>query len=158
MAVQLTSKQTAQLKMAFSALDKDRHGTISSKHLAPLLRAVDVTPTAVQLATLTRELEARGMRAVDFPECLKFVSRYLPEPPAAVASKAGGRSGGVDTTAGGSGPRLVTPAELRALIAESGQELSPEQLEEIDELILEAEVDCEGKINYDEFVDMMWAF
>lgn len=50
------------------------------------------------------------------------------------------------------GNGFVSPAELRHVLGNIGEKLSDE---EIDEMILEADVDGDGAINYEEFVAMM---
>jgi|SouAtlMetagenome_1021521.scaffolds.fasta_scaffold81395_1 calmodulin len=46
----------------------------------------------------------------------------------------------------------ITPAELRMILNNLGEELAPE---EVEELIAEARADGNGKINYREFMTMM---
>ena len=50
------------------------------------------------------------------------------------------------------GNGFVSPAELRHVLGNIGEKLTDE---EIDEMILEADVDGDGAINYEEFVAMM---
>ena len=50
------------------------------------------------------------------------------------------------------GNGFVSPAELRHVLSNIGEKLTDE---EIDEMIIEADVDGDGLINYEEFVAMM---
>ena len=47
---------------------------------------------------------------------------------------------------------FISAAELRHIMTNLGEKLTDE---EVDEMIREADVDGDGQINYDEFVDMM---
>ena len=50
------------------------------------------------------------------------------------------------------GNGYISAAELRHIMTNLGEKLTDE---EVDEMIREADVDGDGQINYDEFVDMM---
>ena len=50
------------------------------------------------------------------------------------------------------GNGFISAAELRHIMTNLGEKLTDE---EVDEMIREADVDGDGQINYDEFVDMM---
>lgn len=52
------------------------------------------------------------------------------------------------------GNGFISAAELRHIMTNLGEKLTDE---EVDEMIREADVDGDGQINYDEFVDMMMA-
>lgn len=50
------------------------------------------------------------------------------------------------------GNGFISAQELRHIMTNLGEKLTDE---EVDEMIREADVDGDGQINYDEFVDMM---
>ena len=52
------------------------------------------------------------------------------------------------------GNGYISAAELRHIMTNLGEKLTDE---EVDEMIREADVDGDGQINYDEFVDMVRA-
>jgi calmodulin len=52
------------------------------------------------------------------------------------------------------GNGFISAAELRHIMTNLGEKLTDE---EVDEMIREADVDGDGQINYEEFVDMMMA-
>ena len=49
-------------------------------------------------------------------------------------------------------PMHITPVELRMILNNLGEELAPE---EVEELIADARADENGRINYREFMEMM---
>ena len=52
------------------------------------------------------------------------------------------------------GNGFISAAEVRHIMTTLGEKLTDE---EVDELIREADMDCDGQVNYEEFVMMMTA-
>uniref|UniRef100_A0A8C5XQH6 EF-hand domain-containing protein n=1 Tax=Microcebus murinus TaxID=30608 RepID=A0A8C5XQH6_MICMU len=59
-ADQLTEEQIAEFKEAFSLLDKDGDGTITTKELGTVMRSLGQNPTEAQLQDLINEVDADG--------------------------------------------------------------------------------------------------
>lgn len=145
-AVNLTEEQIEEFKEAFSLFDKDGDGTITTKELGTVLRSLGQNPTQAELQDMINEVDADGNGTVDFPEFLTLVSRKMKETDSEEeiieAFKVFDKSG--------SG--FISAAELRHVMTNLGEKLTDD---EIDEMVREADMDGDGKLNYDDFVSMM---
>jgi len=144
----LTEEQVAEAKEAFSLFDKDGDGTITTKELGTVLRALGQNPTEAELSDMINEVDADGNGTVDFPEFLSLTSRRMKdtdtEEELIEAFKAFDRDG--------SG--FISSAELRHVMSNLGEKITDE---EMDEMLREADVGGDGPICYEEFVRMMMA-
>ena len=77
MADQLTEKQIAEFKEAFSLFDKDGDGIITTKELGTVMRSLGQNPTEAELQDMINEVDADGNGTIDFPEFLSLMARYL---------------------------------------------------------------------------------
>ncbi|KAJ8264770.1 hypothetical protein GJAV_G00154970 [Gymnothorax javanicus] len=73
MACQLTERQIAGFKQAFSQFDKDGSGTITTKELGTVMRSLGHNPTEAQLQAMISKADTSGNGTVDFPEFLNMV-------------------------------------------------------------------------------------
>merc|ERR1711887_153664 len=148
MADQLTEEQIAEFKEAFSLFDKDGDGTITTKELGTVMRSLGQNPTEAELQDMINEVDADGNGTIDFPEFLSLMARKMKdtdtEEELVEAFKVFDRDGN----------GLISAAELRHVMTNLGEKLTDE---EVDEMIREADVDGDGRINYEEFVRMMMA-
>ena len=146
MADQLTEEQIAELKEAFSLFDKDGDGAITTKELGTVMRSLGHNPTKAELQDMINEVDA-GNGTLDFPEFLSLMARKMKDieieedlvQPFKLFDK--------------NGNGLISAAELRHAITIFGEKL----IDEVDEIIREAEINGDGHINYEEFVRMMMA-
>ena len=97
---------------------------------------------------MINEVDVDGNGTIDFPEFLSLMARKMKdtdtEEELIDAFKVFDRDGN----------GLISAAELRHVMTNLGEKLSDE---EVDEMIKEADIDCDGHINYEEFVRMMMA-
>ena len=77
MADQLTNVQIAEFKEAFSLFDKDDDGTITTKELGTVMRALGQNPTEAELQDMINEVEQDGSGTIDFPEFLTLMARKM---------------------------------------------------------------------------------
>ncbi len=98
---------------------------------------------------------ARKMKDTDSAEEIKeaFKVRYVP-PQCSSNVRITAPSRRVPQVFDKDGNGFISAAELRHIMTNLGEKLTDE---EVDEMIREADVDGDGQINYDEFVDMMMA-
>ncbi|CCI42495.1 hypothetical protein ABG067_006984 [Albugo candida] len=146
MAEQLSEEQICEFKEAFSLFDKDGDGTITTKELGTVMRSLGQNPTEAELQDMINEVDADGNGTIDFPEFLTMMSRKMKDTDAEEEIRNAFQV--FDKNLDG----FITPAELRHIMTNLGEKLTDE---EVDEMIREADLDGDGKINYEEFVKMM---
>ncbi|XP_076442019.1 calmodulin-alpha-like [Babylonia areolata] len=149
MADQLSPDQIEEFKEAFLLFDKDRDGTITTKELGTVMKSLGQNPTDTELQDMINEVDVDGNGQIDFGEFLTMMVRH--------AAKV---EGGDDDTElkeafkvfDKDGNGFISAAELRHVMTNLGEKLTDE---EVDEMIREADIDGDGQINYEEFVNMM---
>ncbi|ETS64955.1 calmodulin [Moesziomyces aphidis] len=146
MADQLTEDQIAEFKEAFSLFDKDGDGTITTKELGTVMRSLGQNPTEAELQDMVNEVDADGNGTIDFPEFLTMMARKMKDTDSEEEIKEAFKVFDKD------GNGFISAAELRHVMTNLGEKLSDN---EVDEMIREADVDGDGQINYEEFVNMM---
>ena len=144
LADQLTEKQIAEFREAFTLFDKDADGFITTEELGNVMRSLGQNPTEAQLEDMISELDVDGNGSLDFPEFLTMLNRRTrtnedSEEELVEAFKV--------FDVDGSG--FIQPADLRVIKARLGEILSDE---EIDQMIRSADVDGDGQLNLEEFI------
>ena len=146
MVENLTDEKIMEFKAAFELFDKDRNGKITSKELGTVMRGLGQNPTEEELKQMIREVELDGNGTIDFKEFLCLMVKKMKDTDTdeelLEAFKVFDRDGN----------GFITSHELRNIMNSLGENLSPE---EIEEMIKEADLDNDGQIDYEEFVKMM---
>nr|WGM49164.1 NEMOb [synthetic construct] len=145
---QLTEEQIAEFKEAFSLFDKDGDGTITTKELGTVMRSLGQNPTEAELRVMIIEVDADGDGTLDFPEFLAMMARKMKYRDTEEEIREA--FGVFDKDGNG----YIGAAELRHVMTNLGEKLTDE---EVGELIREADIDGDGQVNYEEFVQMMTA-
>nr|AAC68891.1 VU91C calmodulin [synthetic construct] len=148
MADQLTDEQIAEFKEAFSLFDKDGDGTITTKELGTVMRSLGQNPTEAELQDMINEVDVDGNHQIEFSEFLALMSRQLKSNDSEQELLEAFRVFDKD------GNGFISAAELRHVMTNLGEKLTDE---EVDEMIREADVDGDGQVNYEEFVQVMMA-
>ncbi|KAM0037963.1 putative EF-hand domain-containing protein [Helianthus debilis subsp. tardiflorus] len=148
MANQLTDDQISEFKEAFSLFDKNGDGYITTKELGTVMRSLGQNPTEAELLDMINEVDADGNGTIDFPEFLGLMAKKMKDNDSEEELKEAFKV--FDKNQDG----VISAAELRHVMTNLGEKLTDE---EIDEMIREADVDGDGKINYEEFVKIMMA-
>ncbi|XP_060087734.1 calmodulin-A-like [Heteronotia binoei] len=167
MANQLTEEQIAEFKEAFSLFDKDGDGTVTTKELGTVMRSLGQNSTEAELQDMINEVDADGNGTIDFPEFLTMMARKMKDtdseeeiceafwvfdkrlcsPPWCLCR--------LEMAAGGKdGNGYISTAELRHVMTNLGEKLTDE---EVDDMIREADIDGDGQVSYEEFVQMTTA-
>ncbi|EPQ03106.1 Calmodulin [Myotis brandtii] len=130
---------------AFSLFDKDGDGTttITTKELGAVMRSLGQNPTEAELQDMINEVDADGNGTIDFPEFLTMMARKM---------KDTDRDREAFRVFDKDGNGYISAAELRHVMTNLGEKLTDE---EVDEMIREADIDGDGQVNYEEFVQMM---
>mmetsp|Transcript_60303 Transcript_60303/g.166913 ORF Transcript_60303/g.166913 Transcript_60303/m.166913 type:complete len:155 (+) Transcript_60303:63-527(+) len=142
----LTEVQISEFKEAFDLFDTEANGTISIKDLQTLMRALGQNPSDTEYADIVTEVDADSNGTVDFPEFLNLMSRKMRstdiEEELIVAFRV------FDKDHNG----FINATELRNVMTNIGEKFSDD---EVEDMIRSADIDCDGQINYEEFVKMM---
>ena len=146
MVENLTDEKIMEFKAAFELFDKDRNGHITSKELGTVMRGLGQNPTEEELKQIIREVDLDGNGTIDFKEFLCLMVKKMKDTDTdeelLEAFKVFDRDGN----------GFITSHELRHIMNNLGEGLTPE---EIEEMIKEADLDNDGQIDYEEFVKMM---
>ncbi|XP_066286717.1 calmodulin-like isoform X1 [Branchiostoma lanceolatum] len=142
----LSEEQIAEYKEVFSLFDKDGSGVITTAELGDVLMGLGLAISTPELQDMISEMDADGSGCIDFPEFLMVMARKQREQDNEKEIREAFRVFDKD------GNGFITASELRVVMANLGEKLSDEELEE---MIDEADIDGDGHINYDEFYLMM---
>ncbi|XP_036113721.1 calmodulin-like [Molossus molossus] len=144
MADQLTEEQVAEFKEAFSLLDKDGDGTITTKELGTVLQSLGRNPTEAELQDMINEVDG----TIDFLEFLTMMARQMKDTD---SEEAICQPFGVFDKDGNG---YISAAEPHHVMTNLGEKRTDE---EVDETIRDADIDGDGQVNYEEFVQVMTA-
>jgi len=136
----------AEFKEAFDEFDKDGSGTISTKELLGVMRSMGKNPTEDELLALVMEVDVNGDGTIDFQEFLAMMKQKANEADQESDLKEAFKI--FDKNKDG----YIDLNELKNVSTMLGATLSKQ---EMDEFMQEADVDGNGKLDYDEFVKMM---
>jgi len=142
----LTEEQLPEYKEAFSLLDKDGDGTITTKEVGTLMRSLGQNPTESELQDMINEVDPDKNGTVDYPEFLTMITRRLKDTDSEEECKNAFKD--FDKN----GNNYISAAELKHTMTDMGEKLTDE---EVDEMIREANIDGDGQLNYKEFGKMM---
>eukprot|EP00798_Chlamydomonas_sp_ICE-L_P031457 gene31457-6640_t len=121
-------------------------GTITTKELGTVMRSLGQNPTEAELQDMINEVDADGNGTIDFPEFLCLMARKMKETDQEEELREAFKVFDKD------GNGFISASELRHVMTNLGERLTDE---EVDEMIREADVDGDGQVNYEEFVNMM---
>lgn len=143
----INALQRLELKEAFDEFDKDGSGTITTKELLPVLRSIGQNPTEDEILGLVIEYDVNGDGTIDFDEFIEMMTKHTQE---TVDQTAEMREAFKIFDRDGNG--YIDFAELKTVITRMGEPLTDK---EADEIFKQADSNGDGKLDYDEFVQMM---
>ena len=79
MVDELTDEQKQEFKEVFSLFDKDGDGTVSTKELGVVMRALGQNPTDAEIAEMIKEVDENGDGDVDFDEFCGLMVKKMNE-------------------------------------------------------------------------------
>nr|XP_028602731.1 calmodulin-like protein 1 isoform X2 [Podarcis muralis] len=141
MAQRLTEEQLTEYKEAFSLFDKDGDGAITTKELGTVMRSLGHNPTEAELQSMIDQVDANGSGTVDFAEFLSLMAKQSKDSDSEEEIREAFRVFDKD------GNGYISTAELRHVLTNLGEKLTDE---EVDEMIKEADVDGDGRVNYED--------
>merc|ERR1719219_3214744 len=136
----------AEFKEAFDEFDTDKSGAISHMELLGVMRAMGQNPTEDELLNMILEVDVDGNGTIEFPEFLELMKMKAKEDDDAETIREAFKLFDRDQDG------YITCKELKKVTTMLGQPLSAE---EVDEFMAEADVDQNGKLDYDEFSRML---
>ncbi|MCJ1405472.1 hypothetical protein MMC11_008700 [Xylographa trunciseda] len=155
MADSLTEEQVSDFKEAFSLFDKNGDGQITSKELGTVMRSLGQNPSESELQDMINEVDADNNGTIDFPEFLTMMARKMKDTDSEDEIRANSHLAYqceafkvFDRDNNG----FISAAELRHVMTSIGEKLTDD---EVDEMIREADQDGDGRIDYNEFVQLM---
>ncbi|KAJ3876130.1 calmodulin-like protein [Lentinula edodes] len=143
---QLSEEQINEFKEAFSLFDKDGDGTITTLELGTVMRSLGQNPTDAELQDMINEVDVDGNGTIDFKEFLSMMEKKFKDTDSEEEIRQAFQVFDKD------GNGTISAKELKAVMESLGEKLSDK---EVDAMIQEADLDGDGCINYQEFVNMM---
>jgi len=142
----LSELQHAEFKEAFDEFDKDGSGTISTKELLLVMRSIGQNPTEDEILELVMESDLNGDGTIDFEEFAEMMKKKSSETDQTEALKEAFKI--FDRNKNG----YIEKSELKSVTTTMGQKLTDE---EFAEFWREADVNNDGKLDYDEFIKII---
>lgn len=152
----LTPGQVEEFRETFSFFDKDGSGTITCMELGTAMRALGQYISDDDLAKLVAKLDRDGNGIVDFDEFLRLMATQMKE-----KEKAEEHSSNEEefleafTVFDRDGNGFVDATELRYMLQHHGSMRLTD--EEVDEMLADADINGDGKLNFEEFIQLMMA-
>jgi len=140
----LPEEQIGLLKDQFDKYAED--GSINTLQLGHVMRSLGYNPTQGEIVDMAETVDKDGTGMLDFPEFLLMMAMKNRESEAEEDIREAFKVFDKD------GNGFITAMELRFVMSNLGEKLTGE---EVDEIILEADIDGDGQINYEEFVKLM---
>ncbi|KRX11001.1 hypothetical protein PPERSA_03059 [Pseudocohnilembus persalinus] len=135
-----------ELKQCFDLFVPDDSGTISTKELATIMRALEMNPTESELQDIINEVDQDGNMRIDFQEFLALMSRKMKDIDTKTELQESFKTFDSD------GNQFITALELKQVLQNQGENVTDE---EVEEMIKEVDRDEDGMISYEEYVKMM---
>ncbi|XP_063428905.1 calmodulin-beta-like [Mytilus trossulus] len=142
----LSEETIAEFKEAFGLFDKDKNGQITSAELGTVMRSLGQNPTNADITEMIQEVDSDGSGTINFDEFKKMMGKKMENSDPVEDLREAFKI--FDKNNDGK----IDPNELKKVMVNIGEKLTDE---EANEMIKEADVDGDGKVNYEEFVTMM---
>jgi len=146
MADLLNELQNLEFKEAFDEFDKDGSGTISTKELLQVMRSIGQNPTEDEILELVMESDLNGDGTIDFQEFLEMMKRKSSETDQTEELRVAFQMFDKDKSG------YIDAKEIRTVTTTLGEKLTDK---EVEEFMREADIDGDGRLSYNEFVNMM---
>ncbi|KAG8974324.1 hypothetical protein FRC05_007630 [Tulasnella sp. 425] len=119
---------------------RDNDGTITTRELGSVLRALGQTPTEAELQEMVNEADTDGNGSIDLPEFIAMMEKRLKDTTEEEEIQE------VFKVFDKDGNGLINAGELRHVMWNLGEKMTEE---EVEDLIREADIDGDGQLNFD---------
>jgi len=144
----LNEDQVREFKDAFDIFDEDASGTVSTGELASVMRTLGQDIDEKEVGIMISEVDSDGSGEIDFEEFCTLMARQMEKADPEFEYKKAFAI--FDKRSDG----FIDPAELKHVMTNIGEDMSDF---DIAAMIKEADMDNDGKLNYDEFLNIMLA-
>ncbi|XP_078313154.1 calmodulin-like [Crassostrea virginica] len=145
-ASELSQEQIMEFRVAFSLFDKDNDGSINTKELGTVMRALGQNPSITELRAMVDEVDLDGNGVIDFEEFLEMIVKEMKKTDTEEELREAFRI--FDRSGNG----YINAKELKHGMVFLGERLSDE---EVEEMMNEADSDRDGKISFEDFKILM---
>ncbi|XP_022332297.2 neo-calmodulin-like [Crassostrea virginica] len=137
-----------EARSVFDDFDKDKSGHIDAAELGNSLRVFGLNPTMKEIYDMINEVDKNGNGTIEFDEFLAFLKRSYRKPDEIKLDlKKAFRILDIN------GDGFITREELQKVLTKMGETLTEK---EVDEMMEKADKNGDGKIDYEEYVDIMY--
>ncbi|EDW32553.1 GL11701 [Drosophila persimilis] len=142
----LTDEENKFIEDAFAVMDKESDGSVTAKELAVLMRSLGRSPTDNELQAMINEVDADGNGSIELEEFASMIIRKMHDTNHEDELRDAFRV--FDKENNG----YITSSELKVVLTALGMKLPDD---EIEEMIREYDIDQDGRLDFEEFVNMM---
>lgn len=143
---QLTSENIAEYKDAFKLFDKDQDGFITIDELESVMNSLGQFPTKSELKEMIDEVDSDGNGKIDFSEFLTMMARKMKE--SDVEAEYKDAFAVFDKDSDG----FISAQELKEVMTSLGENPTDNYIKQ---LMTAADVNKDGRIDFEEFINMM---
>ncbi|XP_066395296.1 probable calcium-binding protein CML13 [Miscanthus floridulus] len=142
----LTQQKRQEIKEAFDLFDTDNSGTIDAKELNVAMRALGFEMTEEQIRQMIADVDKDGSGAIDYEEFEHMMTAKIGERDSKEELSKAFRI--IDQDGNGK----ISNIDIQRIAKELGVNLT---LDEIQDMVQEADRNGDGEIDFDEFIRMM---
>ncbi|XP_064622600.1 EF-hand calcium-binding domain-containing protein 7-like [Lineus longissimus] len=142
----LRPEEVRLLRKAFALYDKDGDGTVSTRELKTILRAIGYSPSEAELQDMIHEQDPDGDGYLTFHDFAHLIAQRKNSENTEEELLAAFRVFDRDRDG------HISSEELRTVMRKMGDVMTEE---EIEDMITEIDVNGDGEIDYNEFLEMM---
>ncbi|KAH3713110.1 calmodulin-beta-like [Dreissena polymorpha] len=135
------------VKNMFDQMDKNGNGKVSKEEMGKLLRSMGVQMTGEELEAAMKKIDTNKDGQISYSEFKTFVMRQFHESSGSKEDQIRQVFRMIDRDDNG----YIQKAEIRRAVKALGETLTNAELED---MMREADLNNDGKINYEEFVKM----
>lgn len=143
----LSREKLEEYQEIFSFFDRDGGGSISAVELGQVMRTFGWAPSEMELQELISEIDQDGNGSISFNEFVWLMTKEIHDNDIEEEIREAFRVFDRE------GHGFITVPDLTHVLQTLGEKLTSEETRE---LILEADLDGDGNINYEEFVTMLF--